>query len=690
LASALPQRSPSCSRSSSPNYLPMYHWRNRLIIDPNDSYVLNVWDILVASLLITTALVAPFETAFLPLNLNSLMMFDCVVDTVFIIDLFLQFFIAYSDPVHPERLVKDQKRVVKHYLATWFTVDFVSALPLEFYRLVMSTTKWCMVLIPGLEHLEIIRLIRLLRLTRLARLFGRWHTSFGFSYANLSLAKFLAAVLLCCHWMACLWGAIGMVDPENPDRRTWLTALQEAKGGADELYHGPWQVYSISLYWAIITITSIGYGDITPQTSSEYWVATLCTSVMASIWAYVIGAVCGIVSTMHPHEVSFKRTMDDLNWLMCDRHMPYDMCKKIRRYFHETRDMTRQRTEQELIAQMSPKLQGEYAHFMHKRWIAKVWYLRSMNHEIIVWAARHLTMAVYAPHEEVLNDRTLFIVQRGLCALKGKVLVSGDIWGEDMLLSNEFLRETEKARSLGYLSVLMLHVLDLVDIVANFPEARARLRWAQVQIALMRGVQLIAKFTRELEVTRGLKSDNMTDEQRMELFTDILQGKFVASTIPEDYLGLHQAHRNSMKEMPPRLSMRLASASNFSISSELSDPCPDPRLNNLTVAVAKLTQQMQELGVKVDSLGSGPKHQRSGGGGGGGVTRTRSSLADFGPVVRPMISSNSTLEAQGSGRAFPLGQLGQPRADSPRTMLQFFSEGSGNQVGRLPTLLPAP
>jgi len=647
------------------------------VIDPNDSVLLKTWDALVALLLIATAWLVPFEAAFLQATTSCSFALNCAMDAVFTLDLGLQFFVAYSDPVHPERLVKEPRRVVRRYLSSAFALDLASVLPVDL------CCAWAA--LQG-RRLGAVRLVRLLRLARLKRLLERWHTSFGFSYANLSLAKFLVLVLFCCHWMACLWGAIGV---HAQAEQSWLTALRAAKEGPEELYEGSFQVYSISLYWAIISVTSIGYGDITPQTVPEYWVATLCTSIMASIWAYVIGAVCGIVSTMHPHEVAFQRTMDDLNWLMGDRSMPTEMCKTLRRYFHETRDMNRQRTEQEIIAQMSPKLQGEYAHFMHKRWIAKVWYLRGINDEIIVWAARHLAMAVYAPKEEVLNERTLFIVQRGLCALKGKILVSGDIWGEDMLLSNEFLRDHQRARSLGYLSVLMLHILDLVDVVANFPEARARLRWAQVQIALMRGVQRIAEKTQELSVTHGLRSEDLTEHQRMDLFADILKGKFAHKGIPEDYLGvdLSRSKQGATRRSTRRLSQGLSSkaSADFALSSG-----DQAHVEGLTAVVGELERSIAELGAKVERLcvAQGPLALQHSMGSGHAAPSARgrgaSSVADFGPVIPPFSASSSVL-SHGS-RGSSLKQAVTLPSPVP-SYLRCMRKGLKRE-GQLPTLLP--
>merc|ERR1719188_2929712 len=244
--------------------------------------------------------------------------------------------------------------------------------------------------------------------------------------------------------MACVWGSLA-IHLSDGNTRTWFSHVRADDLDGEHLHAGDLEgeemfVYGMSVYWAIITLTSIGYGDIIPQNGVEYLVATVCSAVMASIWAYVIGSVCGIVSTLDPHEVSFKRTMDDLNWMMTDVDMPSDMAQRFRKYFVEAKEMNKQRIENIVIDQMSPQLQGECAMFLHQKWIGQVWYLKGMPSEVVVWAARHLTLMVYAPHEEVLPERTLFIVRHGVCASAGRILIGGDIWGQDMLISNEYLR----------------------------------------------------------------------------------------------------------------------------------------------------------------------------------------------------------------------------------------------------------
>ena len=53
--------------------------------------------------------------------------------------------------------------------------------------------------------------------------------------------------------------------------------------------------YAAAFYWAVYTLTSVGYGDITAQNTTEYFVASICMLFGAIIWAFIVGNACSIV-----------------------------------------------------------------------------------------------------------------------------------------------------------------------------------------------------------------------------------------------------------------------------------------------------------------------------------------------------------------------------------------------------------
>lgn len=224
------------------------------IIDPSNSTYLIDWDGFIAVLLLCVAALAPFEAAFLTPKLDGVFVFNRFVDCAFLVDMTLQFFIGFADPMRPTMLVKEPRLIARNYMTGWFTLDLISVLPVDCVCIYFDPhgdedgpgNTWT------LEIVRLLRLVRLVRLARFKRLLHRWYTSFGMSFAELSLYKFLCTVLACCHWMACLWGGLAVHMRSD---RNWLTSLQAAKGGPDEQYEGAFQVYTKSLYWAVVTLT---------------------------------------------------------------------------------------------------------------------------------------------------------------------------------------------------------------------------------------------------------------------------------------------------------------------------------------------------------------------------------------------------------------------------------------------------
>ena len=50
-----------------------------------------------------------------------------------------------------------------------------------------------------------------------------------------------------------------------------------------------WAIYVSSFYWSIVTITSVGYGDVTPQNTGEMQWCTMFLLMGSCLWAYIIG-----------------------------------------------------------------------------------------------------------------------------------------------------------------------------------------------------------------------------------------------------------------------------------------------------------------------------------------------------------------------------------------------------------------
>lgn len=90
--------------------------------------------------------------------------------------------------------------------------------------------------------------------------------------AFISLMKLFIEMLFLAHIMASIWFCLPNLDHNN----NWMKqkGIENASLG---------DKYQLSLYWAFVTIATIGYGDITPQNHYEYSF-TMASVVLGSIF----------------------------------------------------------------------------------------------------------------------------------------------------------------------------------------------------------------------------------------------------------------------------------------------------------------------------------------------------------------------------------------------------------------------
>ena len=86
----------------------------------------------------------------------------------------------------------------------------------------------------------------------------------------------------------------------------------------------------VALYFAIYTLTSIGFGDITAQNLLEFYMMIFMMVMGSVFWAYIIGAFCNIVSSADMFGNEFRQRMDELNRMMADRGFDKELAMRCR------------------------------------------------------------------------------------------------------------------------------------------------------------------------------------------------------------------------------------------------------------------------------------------------------------------------------------------------------------------------
>ena len=105
----------------------------------------------------------------------------------------------------------------------------------------------------------LLKTARLLRLVRVARKLDRYS-----EYGTAVVVLLTCLFTLIAHWLACIWHYIGYHEKENDFG--WLFKLREDLGNhtADVQTR-----YVTALYFTLSSLTSVGFGNVSPNTNSE-------------------------------------------------------------------------------------------------------------------------------------------------------------------------------------------------------------------------------------------------------------------------------------------------------------------------------------------------------------------------------------------------------------------------------------
>lgn len=116
----------------------------------------------------------------------------------------------------------------------------------------------------------LLKTARLLRLVRVARKLDRYS-----EYGAAMLLLLMATFALIAHWLACIWYAIGNYERPHLEypKIGWLDELarQTHQSYTNDSYGGPSMKskYVTALYFTFSSLTSVGFGNVSPNTNSE-------------------------------------------------------------------------------------------------------------------------------------------------------------------------------------------------------------------------------------------------------------------------------------------------------------------------------------------------------------------------------------------------------------------------------------
>ncbi|XP_034180289.2 potassium voltage-gated channel seizure isoform X8 [Osmia lignaria lignaria] len=448
-----------------------------------------VWDWVILLLVMYTAIFTPYVAAFVlsDPDYNSrknkkysddpIVIIDFIVDVTFIVDIIINFrttFVNSNDEV-----VSHPAKIAVHYLKGWFIIDLVAAIPFDLFLVGSHTDEL------GLDKDETTTLIgllktaRLLRLVRVARKIDRYS-----EYGAAVLLLLMGTFALIAHWMACIWYAIG--NAERPTLKSKVGWLDILANDTHQFYShnntgGPSikSRYITALYFTFSSLTSVGFGNVAPNTDAEKIFTIIVMLIGSLMYASIFGNVSAIIQRLYSGTARYHTQMLRVREFIRFHQIPNPLRQRLEEYFQHAWTYTNGIDMNSVLKGFPECLQADICLHLNRNLLNNCRAFEGASPGCL----RALSLkfkTTHAPPGDTLVHRgdvltSLYFISRGsIEILKSDVVMAilgkDDIFGENPCIYPTVGKSSCNVRALTYCDLHKIHRDDLLDVLALYPE----------------------------------------------------------------------------------------------------------------------------------------------------------------------------------------------------------------------------
>lgn len=388
-----------------------------------------IWDVIIAAFATFAAIVFPamlvLEDFYIPFG-NGLIW---AIDIVFLIDFIIRILMLY-----------------RHHKFFDILTNYKLCIPLLLD--LMASTPW--VTLFGIEVMHLFRLSKLLRIAVLLKPQNRSHIIYS---TFITLSNFGFWIIISNHWLSCGWLAL----QESSDVTGYLRAF----------------------YWSITTLTTVGYGDITPKTDAQTVYTMMVMMLGVGVYGLIIGNIANMLAKIDMVKARYTEKIDGLSSFLRYRKIPAHIQDRIYDYYSYLWENRMGYDESRVLADLPPSLQEELSLVLRRELIEQVPFLQGASDHLIRDLCLKLKPIVFTPGDyvvvagEVGNE--MYFVSHGaldVISQDGRTiyttLKSGSFFGEIALLHDR--PRTASIKASEYCDLYVLEKKSFNRIISYYPD----------------------------------------------------------------------------------------------------------------------------------------------------------------------------------------------------------------------------
>ncbi|XP_059165067.1 potassium/sodium hyperpolarization-activated cyclic nucleotide-gated channel 4-like isoform X1 [Physella acuta] len=446
------------------------------------------WDLFMLVLLIANLIVLPVAISFFKDDLTpQWIVFNCISDTVFFLDIIINFRTGIILNDYADEIILDPKRIAKHYLKTWFFLDLISSIPMDYIFLMWdseadftnlfhagirqdSSSYWQGRALRILRLAKLLSLLRLLRLSRLVRYVQQWEEFLSFAGKFMRIFNLICLMFLLGHWNGCLQFLIPMIQDYPND--CWVAI--------EELKKAHWaEQYTFALFKALSHMLCIGYGRFPPQNMTDTWLTILSMLSGATCYALFLAHTTALIHSFDTSRRQYNEKFKQVEEYMVYRKLPRSLRQRITDYY-EHRYQGKMFDEETILSELNECLKHEVVNHNCRALVASVPFFTNADPAFVSEVVSKLKFEVYQPADYIIREGTMgtkmYFIQEGVVDIitaDGEVATSlsdGSYFGEICLLTNA--RRVASVRAETYACLYSLAVEHFNGVLDRYPVMR--------------------------------------------------------------------------------------------------------------------------------------------------------------------------------------------------------------------------
>ncbi|XP_028819018.1 potassium voltage-gated channel subfamily H member 3 isoform X2 [Denticeps clupeoides] len=461
---------------------------------------------------------------------------DILVEILFMLDIVLNFrttFVSMSGQV-----VYDARSICIHYVTTWLFVDLIAALPFDLLYAFNISVYFGVHLLKTVRLLRLLRLLQKLErysqysavvLTLLMSMFALlahwmacvWYFIGRREIENNSpsswdigwlyeLAKRLGTPYVLSPLASLLpdslrptvldglimangsqWNVSSGSELVGQDSTSWNstasqwngtgTATGQAGGNSGSVLTGGPSVrssYVTSLYFALSSLTSVGFGNVSANTDSEK-IFSICTMLIGALMhAVVFGNVTAIIQRMYSRRSLYHTRTKDLKDFIRVHRLPKALAQRMLECFQTTWSVNNGIDVSELLKDFPDELRADIAMHLNKE-LLQLPLFESASRGCLRSLSLIIKTSFCAPGEFLIRQgdalqAIYFVCSGSMEVLKDNtvlaILGKGDLIGSDSLTKEQVIKTNANVKALTYCDLQYISLKGLREVLRLYPE----------------------------------------------------------------------------------------------------------------------------------------------------------------------------------------------------------------------------